>query len=650
MKQILLRRIELTNFKGIAHRIEKFANGENFINGINGSGKTSIFDAFVWCLFGKDSQGQSEEKAKIKMLGKDGKPLMHTDNSVEIVLDVDGTELILRRTYKEKWRKPSGQAEQVYDGQKTEFSWNGNEKISATEYKKRVNELVDEGLFKLITDPLYFASLDVKERRNIILAMAGEVSTDIIRASSDELKDFDPSNDIEEKRNVAMSTKNRLMKDLDNYPARIDEQMQLITRKEQEISGMVLPNKDELNEERLSLQTSIEEIDDKLTNVSKLIKEVARANKERLNMLQEAESYKAKKQREAAASIDEHNKVNRELQQRIEQLQTEISGLDYRIENGNKTLDSEKARLKDIQNEIDAIRIEPVPDFEIETLCPMCNRPLDISDIELKKEKMSENWMSNQKDKITSLTDKGNQIFETAKTYKGALDDLYKQREDNHKELDTLKAQVKDDLSYVQIDFSTDEVYLEMISAIPDEVSADEEIAHQSEVLNAEKVQNNERIREIDSQLNLYVTADVLKDDIKNAKARIEALEAERLQVNQGIADQEKIIYLCDLWTKTKVGLLNEAVSAKFELVKFKMFNYTQEGNARPTCEITVDGVDYTALNTASKMNAGLDIINALIDHYDVKAPIFIDNRESVTNIKAPNTQIINLVVTGGNA
>lgn len=650
MKQILLRRIELTNFKGIAHRIEKFANGENFINGINGSGKTSIFDAFVWCLFGKDSQGQSEEKAKIKMLGKDGKPLMHTDNSVEIVLDVDGTELILRRTYKEKWRKPSGQAEQVYDGQKTEFSWNGNEKISATEYKKRVNDLLDEGLFKLITDPLYFASLDVKERRNIVLAMAGEVPDDVIRSSSVELKDFDPSDDIEEKRDVAMSTKNRLVKDRDNYPARIDEQMQLITRKEQELSDMILPNKDELNAERLSKYDAIKAIDDKLTNASKLVNEVARANKERLDMLREAESYKAKKQREADASVEKYNKANRELLQRIEQLQADITGLDYRIENGNKTLDGEKARLKEIQNAIDKIYEEPIPDLEIITFCPMCNRPLDTSDIELKKEKMSENWMSDQKNRINSLTDKGNQIFESAKTYKGALDDLYKQRKDKCKELDSLKTQVKDDLPYVQIDFSTDEVYLEMISAIPDEVLEDEEIAHQSEALNAEKVRHNERIREIDLQLNMYITADILKGDIKNARARIEALETERLKVNQGIADQEKIIYLCDLWLKKKVNLLNEAVSSKFGFVKFKMFNYTQEGNARPTCEITVDGVDYTALNTASKMNAGLDIINALIDHYDVKAPIFIDNRESVTNIKAPNTQIINLVVTGGNA
>lgn len=650
MKTIKLKRIELTNFKGVAHRVEEFVDGENFINGANGTGKTTVFDGFVWCLFGKDSQGQSEEKAKIKMLGKDGKPLMHTDNSVEITLDIDGDELVLRRTYKEKWRKPSGQSEQVYDGQKTEFSWNGNEKISATEYKKRVNDLLDEGLFKLITDPLYFASLDAKERRNIVLAMAGDVPDEVIRSANIELKEFDPSNDIEEKRNVAMSTKNRLVKDRDNYPARIDEQMQMITRKEQELASMALPNKEELVSERAQHQKAIQDIDGKLTNVSMMINEVANANSERLSKLREVDEYKTRKQREADALVDEHNRANRELCQRIERLKADISGLDYRIENGHKTLDDERAKLKDIQNEINAIRKESMPDFDVDTVCPMCNRPFDTSDIAAQKDKMSENWMSSQKAKISNLTDKGNHVFETAKTYKAALDDLIKQREVGQKEIDSLQSQVKNDLPYDQIDFSQDEGYLALLANIPAEVSADEEITRQTEALNADKAHYSEKIREIDAQLSLFTAADILTEDIKNAKARIESLEAERLNVNQGIADQEKIIYLCDLWTKTKVNLLNEVVSSKFDLVKFKMFNYTQEGNARPTCEITVDGVDYTALNTASKMNAGLDIINALIDHYDVKAPIFIDNRESVTTIVAPSTQIINLVVTGGQA
>ena len=139
----------------------------------------------------------------------------------------------------------------------------------------------------------------------------------------------------------------------------------------------------------------------------------------------------------------------------------------------------------------------------------------------------------------------------------------------------------------------------------------------------------------------------VYQEDIKAINARCAALEKESLEINQRITDQERIIYLCDAWTKARTELLNAKVADNFRLVEFKMFNYTQEGNPVPTCEITVNGVDYTALNTASTINAGLDIINALIGYYQVKAPIFIDNRESVTVITAPDTQIINLSVRG---
>ncbi|MFR2885111.1 MAG: hypothetical protein ACLTCB_02115 [Merdibacter sp.] len=102
----------------------------------------------------------------------------------------------------------------------------------------------------------------------------------------------------------------------------------------------------------------------------------------------------------------------------------------------------------------------------------------------------------------------------------------------------------------------------------------------------------------------------VYQEDIKAINARCAALEKESLEINQRIADQERIIYLCDAWTKARTELLNAKVADNFRLVEFKMFNYTQEGNPVPTCEITVNGVDYTALNTASTINAGLDIIN----------------------------------------
>lgn len=648
MKTIRLKRIELTNFKGIAHRVEEFKDGENFIFGANGTGKTTVFDGFTWCLFGKDSHGQAEEKAKIKMLDEHGNPVMHTDNSVEIALDVDGEELVLKRTYKEKWRKPSGQSEQVYDGQKTEFSWNGNEKISATEYKKRVGELIDEGLFKLITDPLYFPSLDVKERRNIILAMAGEISDEVIRASSAELKDFDAKGNVDEKRNIALSTKNRLTKDRDNYPARIDEQMQTITRKEQELSEIGEPDLVGITAKKQQVNEKIVEIEELQSNVAKQVSEITQKNADRINAINKANAYKEKMQKEANDEVAKKNAENHANVSKVNELKTEISIINHRIEKGTAEINATRNELNELQAKITEKKDAEVPDFDVVEECPTCHRPFEQVTLDAEKERMRADWIIEHKKEIARLQEKGNQLFESGNKYKVAIEELEKQRKELEVKLKELESKIVDDLPFKKLDFESDKEYQLLLQAIPEELSVADEINKQTLEFTEQKKGYQAIIQKLDEELGQFTKIDLLKEDIQVAKERIEKLKEEQLQVNQGIADQEKIIYLCDLWTKTRVDLLNSVVAEKFKLVKFKMFNFTKEGNAQPTCEITVNGVDYTALNTASKINAGLDIINALINYYNVKAPIFIDNRESVTNIVAPDTQIVNLAVTGG--
>lgn len=645
MKTIKLKSIELTNFKGIAHRIETFDDGENFIIGDNGTGKTSIFDAFTWLLFGKDSQGQAEAKAKIKMQDKDGNPIMHMDNVVEAVFDIDGEELKLKRTYTEVWRKPSGQTEQVYDGQTTKFEWNGNAKIGSTEYKKRVNELIDEGLFKLITDPLYFASLDVKERRKIVLAMAGEISDDVIRAANIDLTGFDPTENVDEKRSVAVSTKNKLIKDRDNYPARIDEQMQTITRKQQELEALELPEKEKLLAGKAHAEKGIAEIEEKMANVGSQVMAIAEKNNARLQLIKKAENYKIQKQSEANREVDVQNQMNALVRREIDNIQADIATLDYRISNGKQEIANTNAKLTEYEARIKALKSEEAPDFNVLKVCPTCNRPLDEETIESEKAKMLENWTLEQNKKINNLQEQGDALFQKGKNYKTAIDEIEKQKIEKQAGLDELKSKVLDDKPYQVLDFTNDEEYQVLLKSIPDEISAGDEIKNLNEQLINQKAYYKGLIDGFDHQLQMFTTVDILNKDIQTAQERIEKLKAEELNVNQGIANQERIIYLCDLWSKTKVNLLNNIVASKFNLVKFKMFNYTQEGNAVPTCEITVNGVDYTALNTAGKLNAGLDIINALIEYYNVKAPIFIDNRESVNEIVAPNTQIINLKV-----
>lgn len=131
-----------------------------------------------------------------------------------------------------------------------------------------------------------------------------------------------------------------------------------------------------------------------------------------------------------------------------------------------------------------------------------------------------------------------------------------------------------------------------------------------------------------------------------NTLDRISELEELQKAQAQELARLEKIEFTILEFEKAKDNMLAERINNMFQLVKFKFFTDQIKGDGKITCECTVDGVPYSDLNTAKKVNAGLDIINAICKRYNVGAPIFIDNRESVNELIDTESQIINLVVS----
>lgn len=130
----------------------------------------------------------------------------------------------------------------------------------------------------------------------------------------------------------------------------------------------------------------------------------------------------------------------------------------------------------------------------------------------------------------------------------------------------------------------------------------------------------------------------------KNKLARKEEINNEQVQLGKKSAELDRKLNLLGEFEQDKV--IEDLVSQHFELVRFRFFEFTLEGNVNPTCEILLNGVPFKDLNTAGKLNAGLDIIKTLSRHFGIKAPVFLDNRESVTEILPIDTQVINLFVS----
>jgi len=225
-----LQKLVLTNFKGI-RSLEINANGEDFtVRGKNGVGKTTIADAVTWLLFGKDTMDRQEGNFGIKTkIG--GKVLHNLEHTVEADYIVKGHAVTLKRAYKEKWTKQRGSNVESFTGHTTEYFINDVPK-SQKEYQGYIASIIDEKVFKLLTNPLYFNDiLKVDERRKILIDLAGDIPDSEVMSTMglDKLEKMLNNYSFDEIKKMAAEKKKKINKQLEQIPARIDELTRTIT-------------------------------------------------------------------------------------------------------------------------------------------------------------------------------------------------------------------------------------------------------------------------------------------------------------------------------------------------------------------------------------------------------------------------------------
>ena len=119
----VIKQIVLQNFKGCKNATYTFDGKNVTVCGANGSGKTTIFDAFTWLLFGKDSLDNA--KFEIRPLDKDGKQIDNVEICVSATLEIDGKEVELKKTNRQNWVKKRGTQNPVLQGNVNSFILRG---------------------------------------------------------------------------------------------------------------------------------------------------------------------------------------------------------------------------------------------------------------------------------------------------------------------------------------------------------------------------------------------------------------------------------------------------------------------------------------------------------------------------------------------
>ena len=165
--EIKIYNLKLKNFKGIKDLEIVFDGKDTNIYGRNATGKTTIFDAFKWLFFDKDSNDRKD--FNIKTLDEKNNPIHYLEHEVEATLIIDGQDMNFKKMLKEKWIKKRGQEQQEFSGHETNY-WIDEVPIKKKDYEEKINSIIPESLFKLITDPLFFNNqMSWKERRELLI-------------------------------------------------------------------------------------------------------------------------------------------------------------------------------------------------------------------------------------------------------------------------------------------------------------------------------------------------------------------------------------------------------------------------------------------------------------------------------------------------
>lgn len=632
MKKVTLKELTLRNFKK-AHLLQVPFSQETEILGDNATGKTTIQDAYNWLLYGQNSEDKTD--FAIKTLDENNDPIPKLEHEVEGIFDVDGTEIVFKRLYTEKWVTKRGNDFEELQGHKTDYFIDGVPS-SKIEYENKVSELIERSIAKIISSPTYFnAKIDWKERRSILTAMAGEISNEMIFNETGEInsvvKLINDNKSLEGEKKRLAAERLRLKKEIKQIPSRIDE----VDRMKPEVKDWA-----ELKKSVESIEQTIKEIDAQILDKNKALD----SQRENISKLK-TEQFKLQEQWNDLDRINKSsvNVIDPELAKRELHLKAENHKLSLNKQNTQSEITSLTNQIKGLADanatlttQWQSKKAEIFP--EQSTSCPTCKR--EYNNASGKVEQAKVNFNKEKVDALEKIEEDGKANTQKIVDFKAdkaarqiEFDGVRKTYDANESELNDIeteknkpKEEPKPTAEMISIQGQIDKIIIPEITPI--DVSE----------LTQLKKENQDSIEAAKKEL-------AAKEQLEQADKRIEELKQQQRELSQELATIEQSDMEIDKFQNAHIDLVEARTNELFSIAKFKMFKQNINGGQEATCVCVVDGVPYSDLNTAMQINVGLDIISAMQHYHGIFTPVFIDHAESVVSLHEMECQVIKLTV-----
>lgn len=633
MTSIKIKKLRLENFKCHRQLTLDFNGADAVIYGDNATGKTSIYDALTWLLFGKDSLGNGEKNIEIKPLNALGAVRDHDAvTEVEAVLLVNGEETALRRTYQEVWTTKRGSSEASYDGNTSEYYVDGVP-CKKNAFDAKISEIVPEDTFRMLTSVSYFAKdLSWQKRREILFGISGVaddehiLSTDERFAPLIEAKGRLPLADFKAK---LLSEKRGLVGARNETPARINECQKTI---------------DDLGE--LDFTAAKAELDILNARKESISGELVAINRSTAADGKRLELQQAQLELE---KLEEENRRHRASQ---EQGKPDMKGLLMQQAQLTRKANQAEDMLRKDQDYIQASeqRIASARERWItvngETFtggcCPTCGQSLPAEQLKAARDAFEAGRRQRLRD-IEQMAE-GHKAEKEAAEYR--VNRYVEEISGLRAEIESVNAQIEA-AEKVTVTVTDMDGYQDKAAGIRTWMA---QLQAGLEKLNQDAYAAGAELRQelagVTAQINERMAVISKEAALRYAKGRIRELREDAAVTAEKLNEIEKYLYLMDEFSRYKTEFVEDSVNDCFRIARFRLFREQANGGVEDRCDVVYDGVPYIALNSGAKINVGVDIINTLSRAYGVMVPLFVDNAESVTALETSDTQVIRLVVS----
>lgn len=631
-----LKRERLRNFRCYTDATFEFSH-DTLVRGTNGTGKSTLFDGFCFCLFGKDSNGRTDFGYKRR--DADGNIVHELEYAVELTFDIDGVERIFERVVVEKWTKPRGAKEKVLTGNECAYYVDRVRCATKKEYDNAVAQITSEEVMRIMTDVYYFISLkdDVKKATLLKLAYGtsdtNEADAIVVKEVLEAYPDFNAFIDklngvsLRDFNKTIVSKINAIKSEIDEIPAKIAAKKEAI------------PPAEDWD----ALQTLIDANNAELAEIDKQIADVNARQAgatEAINKLRSAVSNKEYELLQAENAV-RTNVTNSELsvRQQLAQIEAEIVQLNTIRSKDASTLESDRKifasleqRLVALREQYKAIKNGTFQYTDDELRCPTCGHPYD-------KDKLVEQKLNENKSNGVALKNGDYTRYSEEITI---LEERIKKADNRLVELNNIKAQINFHPADVAKLIATD-TKCQSIRAEIDTLKA--QITASPSTLDTSSLTTTKR--EIEAKIQGFLRQLGGKEIIARVEAQIAELEKKQAALNAELGELETMQDTAKEFQKAKDNQLLDKVNRLFTIVTWNFVSEQYNGNDKIACNCFVEGMPYAERNRAGQVNAGLDIINAIARAEGVHLPIFIDNAESVVEYIPTESQKILLRVDG---